>query len=187
VQASDPDNRLWSHALVRRLEAESIRDAILQASGRLDRKPFGIGVPVSASTSHDYVITPGPLDGAGRRSLYLEVRRNFPATFLTIFDWPRPLATTGRRNVTNVPAQGLALLNDPFVIQQTELFARRALAAPQPTAAERVAHMYLSALGRPPSSAEMERALALVQSGREEDWRDLAHGLFNLKEFIFLR
>jgi hypothetical protein len=187
IHASDPDNHLWSHALVRRLEAESIRDAILQTAGRLDRTPFGIGVPVTASSSHDYVIAPGPLDGAGRRSIYLEVRRNFPATFLTIFDWPRPLATTGRRNVTNVPAQGLTLLNDPFVVQQAELFARRALAAPQPTAADRVAYMYLLALGRPPSSAETERALALTQSGRAEDWRDLAHGLFNLKEFVFLR
>jgi hypothetical protein len=187
VHARDPDNRLWAHALVRRLEAESIRDAILQASGRLDRTLFGIGVPVTAASSHDYVITPGPLDGAGRRSIYLEVRRNFPATFLTIFDWPRPLATTGRRNVTNVPAQSLALLNDPFVVQQAELFARRALATPQPAAAERIAYMYLLALGRPPSSAEAERALALVQSDRAEYWRDLAHGLFNLKEFVFLR
>jgi hypothetical protein len=186
VHARDPDNRLWSHALVRRLEAESIRDAILQASGRLDRTPYGLGVPVRAASSHDYEIASGPLDGAGRRSIYLEVRRNYPATFLTIFDWPRPLATTGRRNITNVPAQGLALLNDPFVVQQAELFARRALAA-QPTAAERVAHMYLLALGRPPSSAETEQALALVQAGRAEDWRDLAHGLFNLKEFVFLR
>jgi hypothetical protein len=47
--------------------------------------------------------------------------------------------------------------------------------------------MHLLALGRPPSSAETERALALVQSGRAEDWRDLAHGLFNLNEFVFLR
>jgi hypothetical protein len=60
-----------------------------------------------------------------------------------------------------------------------ELFAGRALAAPQPTAAERVAQMYLPSLGRPPTSAETERALALVQSGRAEDWRDLAHGLLN--------
>jgi hypothetical protein len=187
VHATDPDNRLWSHALVRRLEAESIRDAILQASGRLDRTLFGLGVPVPASSFQDYVIAPGPLDGAGRRSIYLEVRRNFPATFLTIFDAPRPLATTGRRNVTNVPAQGLALLNDPFVVQQAALFAGRALAAPQPTAADRVAHMYLLALGRPPTSVETQQALELVQTGRAEDWRDLAHGLFNLKEFVFLR
>jgi hypothetical protein len=81
----------------------------------------------------------------------------------------------------------LALLNDPFVVQQAELFARRALATPRPAAADRIADMYLLALGRPPSSAEAERALALVQSGRAEDWRDLAHGLFNLKEFVFLR
>src|SRR5581483_6106412 len=90
VHARDPDNRLWSHALVRRLEAEAIRDAILQASGRLDRTPYGLGVPVRAASSHDYEVASGPLDGAGRRSIYLEVRRNFPATFLTVFDWPRP-------------------------------------------------------------------------------------------------
>jgi hypothetical protein len=184
----DPDNRLWSHALVRRLPAESIRDALLHTSGRLDRALFGIGVPLPAPSFQDfYPLAPGPLDGAGRRSIYLEVRRNFPASFLTIFDWPRPLATTGQRNVTNVPAQGLALLNDPFVLQQAERFAQHALAAPKESDEERVVGMYLRALARPPSAAERQRALALVQHGGTESWRDLAHGLFNLKEFIYLR
>ncbi len=170
------------------MPAESIRDALLQTSGRLDRTLFGLSIPLPPASFQDfYQLAPGPLDGAGRRSIYLEVRRNFPAPFLTIFDWPRPLATTGQRNVTNVPAQGLALLNDPFVLQQADLFAKRALAAPDASTEDRVAHMFLLALGRPPSAVERDQAMALVQDGSTEAWRDLAHGLFNLKEFIFLR
>src|SRR5205823_1940637 len=106
--------------------------------------------------------------------------------FLTIFDWPRPLATTGQRSVTNVPAQGLALLNDPFVVQEAARFAEQVLAVGG-TSEARVVRMYLLALARPPSHSERERALALVGSGESDRWRDLAHGLFNLKEFIFLR
>ena len=69
-------------------------------------------------------------------------------------------------NFRLVSVTGTGTLNDPFVVQQAGLFARRALAAPRPTAADRIAHMYLLALGRPLSSAETEHALALVQSGR---------------------
>jgi hypothetical protein len=196
----DPDNRLCSHASVRRLDAESLRDALLSVSGRLDHRLFDLSVPLPAAPYRDfYMPVAGPLDGHGRRSLYLEQRRNFPCAFLQTFDQPRPLATTGQRPVTNVPAQALALQNDPFVMQQAEAFAQRVLAdAKQPPAA-RVGEMYLLALSRPPEAGETERALAFLEEqaatygqgvswqADPRVWRDLAHALFNLKEFLYLR
>ena len=120
-QALDPDNRLLHRMPVRRLEAEAIRDAMLAVSGRLVEQPFGPGVPTYLSPymeGRGRPSTSGPLDGGGRRSVYQAVRRNFLSPMLQAFDLPTPASTMGRRHVTNVPAQALTLLNDPFVIEQ---------------------------------------------------------------------
>jgi hypothetical protein len=193
---ADPLNKLLHRQIVRRLEAEAIRDAILLASGRLDRTAGGPGV-LPHLTEHQVGRgrpASGPLDGNGRRSVYLQVRRNFLNPMFTAFDYPTPFTTIGRRSVSNVPAQALAMLNNPFVLQQAELWARRVLATPDQTAAERVRGMYESAFARPPTADELEAATAFV-AGQSADygkpdhpkaWADLAHVLFNAKEFIFV-
>ncbi|MEY4201810.1 MAG: hypothetical protein RLZZ265_3550, partial [Verrucomicrobiota bacterium] len=191
----DPDNRLLSHAPLRRLDAESIRDAILAASGKLDRTQFGPGVPVTIPPSQrdDYTPADGPLDGRGRRSLYLEVRRNHPSPFLFAFDQPKAISPAGRREATNVPAQSLTLLNDPFVLEQAGHFATRALAQPG-DANTRIRWLYATALNRPATDAETTRAVAFLKQqstayGGDERraWQDLTHAVFNLKEFLYLR
>src|SRR5206468_709075 len=80
----DPTNALLQHARVRRLDGEAIRDALLSVSGRLDTKLFGPSVPVHLTDFQQGRGRPesGPLDGAGRRSIYLSVRRNFLSPFL---------------------------------------------------------------------------------------------------------
>ncbi len=191
----DPSNRLLSHANLRRLDAESLRDAILAASGRLDLTPFGPGVPVPIPTGQrdDYSPDNGPLDGRGRRSLYLEVRRNHPSPFLFAFDQPKPSSPAGRREPTNVPAQSLTLLNDPFVVEQAGHFAARALAQPGDTSA-RIRWLYATALSRPAIEAEVTRSAAFLTqqaavngSDEKKAWQDLAHAVFNLKEFLYLK
>jgi hypothetical protein len=137
----------------------------------------------------------GPLDGDGRRSLYLSVRRNFLSPFLLAFDTPSPFSTVGRRTVSNVPAQSLILLNDPFVHQQAQLWAKRILARPA-SIRERIIRMYESAFGRPPTEVELTACIEFLQHqpaapvkktiADAEAWTDLAHVLFNVKEFIFL-
>ena len=67
----------------------------------------------------------GPLDGHGRRSIYLKVTLTEEPPFLSVFNLPDPKATKGRRDITNVPAQALSLLNDPFVIGQAESWSER--------------------------------------------------------------
>jgi hypothetical protein len=86
------------------------------------------------------------------------------------------------------------MLNNPFVLQQAELWAKRVVAVPGRTAEERVRGMYESAFGRPPTKAELAAAVEFLADQAAEHgkpdhpraWADLAHVLFNAKEFIFV-
>jgi hypothetical protein len=194
ADARDADNKLLHRMPLRRLEAECIRDAMLAVSGRLEDRMYGPGVmphltPFMAGRGRPNVS--GPLDGDGRRSIYINVRRNFLTPMLLAFDYPTPFTTIGRRGVSNVPAQALTMLNNPFVLQQAEVWARRVLKE-KISSKERVQRMYETAFGRPPSAEELAGALAFVEergAGASEDirvWTDLCHVLFNVKEFVFL-
>ena len=134
----------------------------------------------------------GPLDGAGRRSVYLEVRRNVTNPFLEVFDVPKPSTTRGERDVTTVPAQSLAMLNSEFVVDQATKWAERLQGDPQ----SRIEEVFLRALGRNPTSAERDQAMTYLSSlaGAHEAevadarvWRDFTHAVFNLKEFLYVR
>jgi hypothetical protein len=115
------------------------------------------------------------------------------------FDAPTPFNTVGRRSVSNVPAQALMLMNDPFVIQQARRWATRVLEEKGLPSRQRVTEMYQTAFSRPPSEREIERGLAFLENQAAERgldpasadaqlelWTDLAHALMNAKEFIFL-
>jgi len=200
----DPKNKLLHRANVRRLEGEAIRDAILTASGRLNEKAQGPSVPVHLTPFMNGRGRPsesGPLDGNGRRSIYTEIRRNFLPPMMLAFDMPIPFNTVGRRNVSNVPAQALVLMNSPFVDQQAEVWAERTLREhPDRTVEERIDRLYRAALARPPSEDELAEARAFIErqgemmgvpaeqrSSHPGLWADFCHVLFNVKEFIFLR
>jgi hypothetical protein len=191
---TDPGNRLLSHASVKRLEAEVIRDSVLAVSGRLDARMCGPSVPLFLSDFMEGRGRPasGPLDGDGRRSIYLTVRRNFLSTFFLAFDYPVPFTAVGRRSVSNVPAQALTMMNSPLVAGEALRWAQAVTAKPgEPPA--RLAALYLAALGRPPSDAECSEAADFVATqagsyGSDEAraWADLCHVLMNAKEFIFV-
>ena len=197
----DPLNLLLHHYPLRRLEGEAIRDAMLAVSGRLDPTIGGPSVEVFIAPYHEGRGRPssGPLDGGGRRSLYTKVRRNFLPSLLVAFDMPVPFQARGRRNVTNVPAQALALMNDPFVAEQASLWARKTLADDARSPDERISRMYREAFARSPNADELAAAMAFLEAQtalhgdtfadnprQEAAWADLAHALFNAKEFIFL-
>jgi hypothetical protein len=169
---------------------------MLSVSGRLDGRTFGPSVAVHLTAFQDGRGRPasGPLDGDGRRSVYLAVRRNFLSSFLLAFDTPAPFSTMGRRTVSNVPAQALILMNDPFVHGQAERWANTVLTAGG-TPGERITAMYQAAFARAPSESELAACLGFVErqshltGGKPDDpaaWTDLAHALFNAKEFIYL-
>jgi hypothetical protein len=194
AREADPENLFLHRMRIRRLEGEAIRDAMLSVSGRLSTQMYGPPIPVHLTEFQEGRGRPasGPLDGMGRRSLYLGVRRNFLSPFLLVFDTPTPFSTVGRRTVSNVPAQSLMLLNAPFVHQQAREWARRELAAGG-SPPERITRMYESAFGRPPSMVELTACLDFLRvrsrapaSPDLDRWTSLAHVLFNAKEFIFL-
>ena len=139
----------------------------------------------------------GPLDGAGRRSIYTSVRRNFLPTMMLTFDTPIPFSTVGRRNVTNVPAQKLAMMNDKFVLEQAKLWAIRInVELPDGTSKQKIERMYWEAFGRQAKRGEIQAALATVEvlasyHGVKSDdslvWSDICHTFFRVNEFIYLR
>ncbi len=186
----DPANSLLQHMPVRRLEGEAVRDTLLAVSGRLDPSLLGPSVNVyyafaKGKTKGDR--PKGPLDGDGRRSVYQEIRRNAHNPFLEAFDQPKPSSTRGERDATNVPAQSLTMLNSPLVVEQADLWGRQ-LAGRERSASATVEEMFLSALGRPPEPLELDRSLGFLGDGADADrWSDLAHALFNLKEFLYVR
>ncbi|MEE2641319.1 MAG: PSD1 and planctomycete cytochrome C domain-containing protein [Planctomycetota bacterium] len=199
IEQQDPNNRLLHRMSVRRLDAELIRDNLLAVSGRLDPSLFGKPIPVHLT---EFVVgrgrpgKSGPLDGQGRRSIYTAVRRNFLPTLMTTFDFPIPFSTVGRRNTTNVPAQSLALLNDPLVYQQAEFWADRLLKNEKQGPQDRIRQMYLECFSRLPEGDEIrlaQQTLQQIADQRQQSlddrqvWIDLCHTFFSLNEFIYLR
>jgi hypothetical protein len=189
AEEADPANVLLHRANVRRLEGEAIRDAMLTVSARMDPAMYGPPAEVYLTPFMEGRGKPGssgPLDGAGRRSIYTAVRRNFLPPMMLAFDTPMPFSTMGRRSVSNVPAQALILMNDPFVIEQARLWAKRTLAEPGMSTQQRIVAMYESAFARPPSKKEVQQALAFLADQGESAWAEYAQVLMNTKEFIFL-
>ena len=195
----DPENRLWHHHPLRRLEAEAIRDSMLAVSGRLDPRLFGPPIePYRTAVDTQKRLLQGPLDGEGRRSLYTEMTLMEPPRFLALFNQPLPRQTVGRRDVTNVPDQALALLNDPFVQEMARVWSQRVLQDGATRPDDRLGRMLQGALARPAHTGEVAALVQLVHQSGElrgtadrlmtspEVWQDAAHAIFNLKEFLYV-
>ncbi len=171
---------------LRRLEAEEIRDAILTSSGQIDLAMYGPSVPVNYA--HDTGATKGdrpkgPLDGRGRRSVYLEIRRNATNPFLDAFDVYKPASTRGKRDVTNVPGQSLTLMNSPFVVEESVKWAETLPS---------VDTLYLRIFGRHATAAERDKGQGYVaEQAKQMDERkavaSLVQALYNMKEFLYVR
>jgi cytochrome c553 len=155
--AVDPDNRLRWRMDERRLDAEAIRDAMLLVSGTLDERPLP-GSPVARirEDRQGLVRLLGEARGTGSRarSIYLPIVRDQIPDGLAVFDFPDASLVCGQRDATNVPAQGLYLLNNSEVIGWAEAFARRIEALPG-SDRERLAAAHELALGRRPRPEEL--------------------------------
>ena len=163
----DPENNLLSHSNVRRLEAEAIRDAMLAVSGKLNTTMYG-----------------KPTGGASnRRSVYVEVKRNSLDPFLRVFDFPEPFTATGRRNVTNVPAQSLTMMNDKRVSDLATSWGTRVNNAPSLNQEQRIEQMFLQAFGRRPTSSEVSEIAAYLE-GTAQHYERLLAQVTSLKQQI---
>ena len=181
----DPGNRLLHHYATRRLEGEAIRDSMLAVSGRLNPELYGRPInPWRRTEDSMKRLFTGPLDSDGRRSIYLEMSIMQPPEFLIGFNLPNPKLPTGRRDVTNVPSQALILLNDPLVRSLAEYWAARLEAAGPATPRARIEQMFQSAFGRDATDDELVR---WTQALQETSLVEIAHTIFNAKEFIYYR
>ena len=175
--AVDPQNKLLWRMNRRRLDAETLRDSVLAAAGKLNLKMGGR--PVVPPLSEDELEGiwsreqwPVSLDPAehNRRSVYLYVKRSFPYPMFTTFDAPDTSVSCARRSVTTVAPQALTLLNGGFAREQAEALAARA---------ETPLRLWKLALGRGPSPRESERTADLAPE-------HLALLLLNLNEFLYI-
>lgn len=176
----DRDNvYCWRHT-PRRLEAEAIRDGLLQVSGLLDPRMYGSGT----------------LDAnMRRRSVYFFIKRSQLIPMMMLFDWPEHLTSIGQRATTTVAPQALLFLNSPQCRQYAEGLAGQLNGGSLATA---IGAAYERAVGRRPSSAEVSRALTFLsqqahrhqESGRQDPARqalvDFCQALLASNEFIYV-
>ncbi|MEM6473393.1 MAG: DUF1549 and DUF1553 domain-containing protein, partial [Planctomycetota bacterium] len=195
IAAVDPTNRLLHRMNVRRLPAESIRDAVLASAGTLSNERFGNSIPTHRTPfmTGRGARKSGPLDGGGRRSVYLAVYRNFLNPFLTTFDRPNPFGPKGRRSRSNVPAQSLALMNDPFVVDQAKRFGEK-IANGEGSRESRIQELIYRIHSVQPSTRQVELLASFLEQQTEQHggsapaaWADLVHAMWNMKAFVFLR
>ena len=163
ASTKDPDNALHWRSTPRRLDAEALRDAMLVASGDLDlERPrgsmvvqvgdVGIGPRVNAAVFNRPV---------KYRSVYLPIVRDGLPESLALFDPADPNLVTGDRESTNVPGQALYMMNNPFVVGQGEVMARRLIEEAE-TSGERLTLAFQLTYGRLPSSSEIEQAKSFL-------------------------
>lgn len=188
----DPDNRLLWRQRMRRLEGEALRDAVLTVSGQLNAQAFG--PPVTMVRSGDGEISV-PADASGnRRSIYLQVRRSQPLTFLQLFDQPVIETNCTRRETSTVASQALTLLNSDFMVRQADAMADRVMQVEEPTNLA-----VLLAFGRRPTGKEQAVFAAFVgeqtrqhtksqqpAEARRRAIADLCHMLLSANEFAYI-
>ena len=173
LATSDPDGRLLGSRLPRRLEAEALRDSILEVAGRLNPKPFGPAVPVMADRVGRWVIgkenlnagRPGtviPMRGEDlRRSVYIQVRRSRPLSALQPFDLPVMEPNCEARSVSTVSTQSLMLMNSDFIALQSEQFARRVMTEATDTRS-RIVLAWKLTYAHEPSEADVAEAKLFI-------------------------
>jgi hypothetical protein len=192
----DGDSRLLWRVTRRRLDAESIRDSIMSASGKLElnrpqRSPVA-ELPISENGRINR--SPFMIDEP-YRSVYLPIIRNALSDFFTVFDFPDPSEVRGKRDVTTVPTQALFMMNNPFVAEQAE-FAATQLLGQTESDRVRVELAYRQTLSRLPTDEEIVSTVAFTNSAVDNDenqsirsaisaWAEVYQALFASAEFRY--
>ena len=183
-EAIDPENRLLWRANRRRLDAEALRDSMLQISGELQREMGG--TTILPNTKADY----GYVDTLVRRSVYVPVFRNALPELFQVFDFPDPSLVVGSRSVSTVAPQALFLMNHPFVQERAVVAAKRLLSERIPQAEsiddeDRIKRAFLLGMGRAPFPEEVKLAHEVLAKG-SGSLDDKTHAWANLFQLLFL-
>ncbi len=167
---ADPENRLLWRTTRRRLDIESLRDSLLQASGELDTKAGGLPARLTE-------------DKNVRRTVYGFVSRRRLDGTLSLFDFPNPNNTAEMRIPTATPLQQLYFLNSRFLMDRAAAFAAR-MEKSGGTEADRIKHAYRVLFYREPEKAELEAGLEYLKSDAKA-WPQYAQVLLSMNEFVF--
>ena len=173
----DLENRLYSRANRRRLDAESMRDTILAISGRLDLN--GGGPTFNSGTPADF----GYADDSTRRSVYVPAFRNALPQIFELFDFADTSVVTGNRNMSIVAPQALFFLNHPFIIENAAAAAKKNSSG---QTRERIIRAYRGCLGRHPRSSEITLAEQHLAANPAGGLAELYQSLFASPEFRYL-
>ncbi len=176
ARSLDPDNALLWRMPLRRLDAESLRDSIIAAAGKLDATAGGPPIELEMRPDGLQVVSSKePESAQWRRSVYLTSRRTYPMTFLGVFDYPIIDANCTRRVPSATPLQSLTMLNDGFIWQAAEGLAARA--------GDDVDRAYLLAVSRKPTPRERDSALTYLKGN---SFKTFAQALLSSNEFLYI-
>jgi len=185
----DPSNKLLWRKSPLRLEAEVIRDAIIEVSGGLDRTLYGEFIPLKKGADGQFVVDETGHEGARkRRSIYLLNRKTGPHGFLLAFDAPTMDAgSMAVRFRSALPAQSLAMMNNNFVIESAKDLAARLEADAGPDWESRARRVYELLFSRPPRSGELKliRRALKGSNGDQSDWFVICQALLGSNEFLY--
>jgi hypothetical protein len=158
----DPLNLLLWRFPYRRLQVEALRDSMLAASGKLNRKMYGPGtylhIPPQALEGHAdraSIWKPFNEDEASRRTVYALVKRSLLVPMLEVLDLCDTTRSTDVRNITSVPTQALTLFNGDFVNRQAAHLADRAVREAGTDQRKQITQVWRLALCRSPEPDEL--------------------------------
>ncbi len=190
--AKDPENKLLWQMPRKRLDGESLRDAILAVTGTLNAKMGGPSVypelPSELKGTAGWKVSEDPTERS-RRSVYVYVKRNLRYPLFSLFDSPDRSETCARRFTTTTAPQALTLLNDSLVLGYAKTFAERVIADVGTDTGKVIERTMFLALGRKPSTEEAAKLSAFFAKstgttiGRVTD---LCHSVLNLNEFLYI-
>ena len=178
------DEALFWRFPPRRVEAEVIRDGILQASGKLDSKIGGRSYRIYnvKKTYAQWEVTDNHGPHTWRRMLYQERMRRVDDQIFTAFDFPDCGQVRAKRPVSTTPLQALNLMNSPFVVEQSAFIAERAEEESGKGAAA-VKRCFELLLGRQPQADELKSCLAVSKS---RGLNFVVRALINSNEFAYI-
>jgi len=189
ASAVDADNRLLWRMNRSRLDAESVRDAVLQISGKLDltmggppAMQFVISPGIHVTPVVDYSKFDVDSPASCRRSVYRFIFRTLPDPFMDTLDCADSSQLTAARNVSVTALQALAMLNDRFIVRQSEHFAERISQMARDVDGQ-IAAAYQLALNRVP---RQEEAQELTAYARKHGLANLCRLILNSNEFMFV-
>ncbi len=187
----DANNVLLSRAPLRRLEAEPLRDSLLELGGLLDKQVGGF---VWTFENYKLVFNHTSEDAttyeSNRRALYLPVIRNHVYDLFELFDFPDPGTVNGNRADSTIAPQALYLMNSPLVLRATESMAEALLKEGDLTNAQRVQRLYAQVFNRPPTVKETQRAVVFINNFAQDrlaSWQALSQALVSSNEFLYLK